>query len=312
MAIGGKDFHRDFVVSEHVVGQIGYGFIGKAVEALFQDAFVVRVYDKFIDTGHTLDDLTRKCSVIFVSVPTPMDLSTGECHTGIVESVLQDVLTSAATVGRSTRDFIVVLKSTVPPGFTDSMKARFPALRIVFSPEFLTEANAIQDFKTTNRILLGGAKDDTDVVYEFFAAVWPGRVAEQFDEPGKVTIVNCEPRVAEMAKLYTNALLAVKVTFANELYELCEKMGIVYDDVRAAACLDKRLGTHLKVPGPDGRRGFSGHCFPKDLSNLVFLCKSNSVPERLLSAAFDRNVELRPDRDWEKLEGRAVIGKKDA
>jgi UDP-glucose 6-dehydrogenase len=180
----------------------------------------------------------------------------------------------------------------------------------VFSPEFLTEKHSIQDFKTTNRILLGGSQDDTDVVYRFFAAVWPGRIAEGFDEPGKVTIVNCEPDVAEMAKLFTNGYLATKVLFANEMYQLCSKMGIDYDAVRQAACLDKRIGnTHLNVPGHDGHFSYGGHCLPKDLNNIRHLCRMNKTGEKLFSAVNERNLELRPERDWEKMNGRAVIKK---
>lgn len=298
---------EEFEISEHIVGQVGYGYVGQAVEALFKERCKVVVYDKFKIGTESLSDVVKVAHVIFVAVPTPMK-SDGECHTGIVEEVLQEIQTTAANVGRDLDEFVVVLKSTVPPGFTRSMQKKF-ALRILFSPEFLTEANSVDDFKNARRVLLGGREEDALVVAKFFEAVWPDRMQVTTSHPaGPVIIVQCDPEVAEMVKLFTNAILTIRVIFGNEIYKVCEALGIDYDEVRMLACLDRRINSsHLFVPGPDGDLGFGGHCFVKDVNNLKYLCSQLGTGEKLFTAVLSRNDELRTNRNWEKMVNRAVL-----
>jgi UDPglucose 6-dehydrogenase len=99
-----------------------------------------------------------------------------------------------------------------------------------------------------------------------------------------------------------------KVLFCNEMYQLCQKMGIDYEEVRTLATLDFRIGvSHTYVPGHDGSLGAGGHCFPKDINNLRNVCRQQGVPEKLFTAVIDRNNEIREDHDWEKMKDRAVI-----
>lgn len=299
--INAENFVRDFVIGEATVGVVGHGYVGKAVEELFNSRCTVKIYDKFARLD-TLDDVLSSAQVVFVAVPTPMVNGTGECHTGIVEEVLSDIVSTLARLGRRLDDVVVVLKSTVPPGFTERMR-RLHSMRLVFSPEFLTEANATSDFVGATRVVLGGTVEDATVVFKFFEGVWPERVRD-----GEVIIVHCPSDVAEMVKLFTNALLAARVMFANEIYHICDRLNIDYDEVRRVACLDTRINpSHLLVPGPDGNFGFGGHCFPKDINNLRHVCRMLGVPERLFTAVIDRNDELRADKDWLKMKGRAVV-----
>jgi UDPglucose 6-dehydrogenase len=177
-------------------------------------------------------------------------------------------------------------------------------MRIVFSPEFLTERNSVDDFRNCNRIIVAGDDDDTDVVFKFFYAVCHERANN-----GKVMLyAEPDPTTAELGKLMGNAFLATKVIFCNELQRIAKKLNLDYDSVRAIASLDPRIGpSHTMVPGPDGQFGFGGHCFPKDLANLIHTAKVNGVEEKLLSLVSERNVELRESKDWENMEGRAVI-----
>lgn len=306
--INSESFLKEFDLKKMTVGQLGYGYIGQAVEALFKDHCKVLINDKFKPGTDSLADVVLNSQVIFVAVPTPMKAS-GECHTEIVESVLQDVQTEAVKVGRDLDDFIVVIKSTVPPGFTKRMQNKF-ALRILFSPEFLTEANSVKDFKTAKRVILGGDLDDARVVYKFFEGVWPDRIVENYvDNPfGPVSIISCDSEVAEMVKLFTNGLLMTRVLFANEMYQVCNKLGINYDEVRLLSCFDPRINpSHLLVPGPDGHLGAGGHCFPKDMNSLKFLCSQLGINEKLFTAVLERNNELRDKKDWEEMKGRAVV-----
>ena len=320
--INSETFVQDFRIADAVVGQVGYGFIGNAVVELFRPHVrMVVVYDKAkcqADDGNvrhvpTIDRVVSECDVIFVAVPTPMKPS-GECHTDIVESVLQEIQNTAVRIGRDLGEFVVVIKSTVPPGFTSRMQEKY-ALRLVFSPEFLTEANAVRDFQTANRVLIGGDYEDALVVFKYFEGVWPDRQPNTFvDHPdGPVHIIQCESEVAEMVKLSTNVHLTARVMVSNELYLICEKLGIKYDDVKVLTQLDRRIGlSHMNVPGPDGHLGVGGHCFVKDVQNLSFISDSLGIAkgafgQNLFRSLYERNLDIRKDRDWETQKGRAVI-----
>jgi nucleotide sugar dehydrogenase len=322
--IQSPNFITEFEMTRATVGQVGYGFIGNAVVELFRPFCQVVIYDKAGYEGKELKDNTvqstnldlvvRMAQVIFVAVPTPMR-QTGECDTRIVESVIQDIQNAAARQERDLGSFIVVLKSTVPPGFTKRVQDKY-ALRILFSPEFLTEANAVQDFKKANRVILGGDVEDARIVFKYFEGVWPKRQVETYDghPDGPVSIIQCDSTVAEMVKLSTNVHLTSKVMISNELYLICQKLGIEYDDVKLLTQIDRRIGTsHMNVPGPDGHLGYGGHCFVKDTQNLAFLADSleTSVNDdgellNLFKKLHERNLQIREDRDWEAQKGRAV------
>jgi UDPglucose 6-dehydrogenase len=119
-----------------------------------------------------------------------------------------------------------------------------------------------------------------------------------------------------MVKYLINCFFATKVSFANEMAQICEALelkglNVDYDKVVEYASYDKRLGpTHWKVPGPDGDRGFGGHCFPKDINALMYLAKSLNVDPKVLNGAWEKNQEIRKDRNWERQIGRAVSFKK--
>jgi len=123
----------------------------------------------------------------------------------------------------------------------------------------------------------------------------------------KAHIIKTDSTHAEMVKYLTNTFLSVKVSFANEIYQLCEGLNIDYDKVVEYATYDNRLGdSHWSVPGHDGDYGFGGHCFPKDLSAIIHLTKELGTLNNVLQATQDTNNEVREDRDWEKMKGRAV------
>jgi UDPglucose 6-dehydrogenase len=310
MKITDGNFFNEFNHYNHwTVGQIGHGYIGQAVVELFKDDFNVVVYDKAKPELNSLEDVVGRSHVIFVAVPTPMEAD-GTCHTGIVESVLQDIQNTAVKIDRDVEDFVVVIKSTVPPGFTEKMSVRF-ALRIVFSPEFLTEKNSVNDFKTSNRLILGGDQEDSSIVYKFFERVWIDRTIQNFvDHPdGPVNILAVDSTTAELVKYFTNVYLTTVVTFANEFYQVCKAFDRDYDIVKILGALDHRISpSHLDVPGHDGNFGFGGSCFPKDINSLRSICAKMGIPERLFTAIIERNNELRPSKDWEQLKGRAVVG----
>tara|TARA_R110001632_G_scaffold160297_6_gene278628 strand:+ start:1211 stop:2071 length:861 start_codon:yes stop_codon:yes gene_type:complete len=281
------------------IGIIGQGFVGSAVREGLQNFFTILTNDTNGKCSNTLEEVVSRCRVIFLCLPTPMDKE-GKCYTGIIESVLgqiEPLCKDQDLYGNEQR--IVIIKSTVPPGTTKRFAKAYPHIKFVFNPEFLTEANAIEDYKNQSRIILGGENKITAKVRPIFAKAFP-----------KVKIIKTDSSYAEMVKYVTNSFLATKVSFANEMYEICEYLDIDYDKVIEYAQHDERLGySHWNVPGPDGDFGYGGHCFPKDvkaLINVAMELDSNITPT-MLQATDKKNNEVRKDRDWEGMEGRAVI-----
>ena len=275
-----------------VIGIVGQGFVGTAVNKGLKQHFKIETYDiAKISTCESLADLSEKSDVVFVCLPTPMKKD-GSCHIDIVESTLLglDVINECKTV---------VVKSTIPPGTTKKWNSLFANIQVVFNPEFLTEANSVEDFKSQNRIIIGGPRPATTKVKRIFAKAFP-----------KVPIIKTGSTTAEMVKYFLNCFLATKVSFANEMYQICEGLDIDYDKVTEYAIYDERLGkSHLNVPGPDGDYGYGGHCFPKDVKALINVAHNLDVSSTMLNATDSKNNDVRKNRDWEKQEGRAVINK---
>ena len=270
------------------IGIIGQGYVGTALKEGFQDFYQVETYDKY-DLGKSthskISDIVELSDVIFVCVPTPMRRD-GSCYTGIVEAVIREINENA-------NGQIVVIKSTVPPGTTDRINQEYTHSTVIFNPEFLTEANFIQDFKNQSRIILGGDRKGTNIVRQIYSRIFPN-----------ATIVKTGAKHAEMVKYFTNCFLATKVSFANEMYNVCQQLDLDYDKIVEYATYDERLGkSHWAVPGPDGDFGYGGHCLPKDLSAIV----SEFDTYGLLEAVEQVNDQVREDRDWEHMVGRAVL-----
>ncbi len=276
-----------------MIGIIGQGFVGNAVYQKFKNFYEVLTYDLDKEKSNsTLDDLIFRSETIFVCLPTPMNKN-GSCDTTILEQSLYnlDLVADNLETKRT-----IIIKSTIPPGTTDKFNKQYPALNIVFNPEFLTERNAVKDFENQNRIIIGGPRPVTTEVKTIFRKVFP-----------KSHIIKTDSSHAEMIKYMTNTFLATKISFANEIYQLCSKLNIDYDKVVEYATLDDRLGeSHWGVPGHDGDLGFGGHCFPKDLAALLYLSYQYNTTNGVLKATQETNNKVRSDRDWERMKGRAV------
>ena len=272
------------------IGIIGQGFVGSAVYEGLKEHYHIQTYD--INLECTQPDLRSLYyatdEIIFLCLPTPMEKD-GSCHLGIIEPVLKEL----NTFGKK----IVVVKSTIPPGTTERWNKEYENIDIVFNPEFLTEANSIEDFKNQNRIIIGGPRPATTKVRRLFKKAFP-----------RVALIKTGSTVAEMVKYFTNCFLATKVSFANEMYQICQGLNIDYDKVIEYAQYDTRIGnSHLEVPGPDGDFGYGGHCFPKDMQALISVAQDLGIPAVMLMAAHFKNSDVRKNRDWEDQKGRAVI-----
>ena len=275
------------------IGIVGQGYVGTAIKVGFEPHYhYIHTYDKFDISKSTvpnLKDLVDKCEVIFVCVPTPMKKD-GTCYTGIVEEVIKEI---DYNVDTDKDKPIVVIKSTIPPGTTDKFNKSYSNVIVIFNPEFLTEENFLEDFKNQNRIILGGNRIGTNKLRQIYSKVFP-----------QATIVKTGSKTAEMTKYFINNFLATKVSFANEMYKVCEQIDIDYDKVVEYATYDERLGkSHWAVPGPDGDYGYGGHCLPKDLSAIINQFETYG----LLEAVEYVNDQVRNNRNWEEMKGRAII-----
>ena len=280
------------------IGIIGQGFVGTAVREGLQNYFTILTYDKNGKCSNTLEEVVERCKIIFLCLPTPMVKKTGECHIGILESVLGQVEPICQNLNyHGNEQRIIVIKSTIPPGTTKYLQHKYPKLKFVFNPEFLTEENSINDFKNQTRIIIGGPKIEASKVRRIFSKAFP-----------KVKIIKTDSSYAEMVKYVTNSFLATKVSFANEMYEICNGLNIDYDKVIEYAQHDERLGySHWNVPGPDGDFGYGGHCFPKDVRALIKVAEDLKIKPIVLQATNSKNDKVRKNRNWENQKGRAII-----
>jgi UDPglucose 6-dehydrogenase len=263
------------------IGIIGKGYVGGAMYENFKDYYSVEVYDTDSSKRtRSLEELVTWAQILFVSVPTPMNNETGACDTSIVESVVHQI----AAIDKTK---IVVIKSTVPPGTTARL-AEETGLALCFNPEFLTEANYILDFKYQPLIVIGA--DDQgiyDAVYDLYDDF-------NYRVGARGQIVQSTTKEAEMFKYLANCFLATKVIFLNEIYKLCQVTKIDYSRVADIAKLDRRLGhTHWRVPGPDGKFGFGGSCFPKDMNALAQFADEKNNTLWLITEALHINNDIR-------------------
>ncbi len=270
------------------IGIIGQGYVGSAVYQKFKSFFKVYTYDLKKDLSNsTYKQLIENCKFIFVCVPTPMNLD-GSCNTEIVKHLLHRLNGDTKAT--------IINKSTVFPGTTTKFNEEFKNLNIIFNPEFLTERNSFEDFNNQDRIILGGQRPFTTEVKQLYSTVFP-----------KAHVIKTGSKHAEMIKYFTNSFLATKVSFANEMYDLCSAIDLDYDKIVEYAKLDCRLGnSHWAVPGPDGDLGYGGHCLPKDLAAIIKLSDDLGTVNFTLKSVQKTNDKLRKNRDWEKMKGRAI------
>ncbi len=275
------------------IGIIGQGFVGSAIREGLKNFYRIRTYD--IDSAKcnsTHEEVCLKSDIIFMCLPTPMRKN-GACDIRLLESAVREV---DSTVYQHNHRPIIVIKSTVPPGTTAMLDEIAPYCDVCFSPEFLTEANSFEDFKNQSRIIIGGSRPATGKVKQMFRKAFP-----------TIPIVKTGSKTAEMTKYFINCFLATKVTFANQMYQICLDNNIDYDKVCEYALYDQRIGkSHLAVPGPDGDLGFGGHCFPKDLAAMINYGLENNGDTSFLKSVEEFNNKCRRFRDWEKMKGRAV------
>ena len=262
------------------LGVIGAGFVGGSVIHGFIDKATVDV----VDPKHsplTIEQLVFDSdpSIIFICVPTPESAS-GEVDVSITNAVLGE-LDDLGFLG------VVVIKSTITADHLQRIEKDFFRLRMVYNPEFLTEANAHYDFCNPAMQILGGKWESCEEVERAYV---------QYSSVKVVPTFKTDMTTASMLKYAINSYLATKVIFMNELRDMFEATGTdtSWEQFTEMLACDKRIGdSHLQVPGPDGKFGFGGHCFPKDTAALEYYARSLGVDLTVLSQAMIKNETAR-------------------
>lgn len=279
------------------IGIIGKGFVGSAVAHGFSsgsgyDANIY-IHDKNPDlSSNTLHEVVTQSEFIFISVPTPSNKD-GSINLDIVENVLTEV-SSIETKNKP----LILLRSTIVPGTSRLMQEKFKKLKIVFNPEFLTERSAVFDFLSQTRYVLGGEEENTEKVANLYR--------ERFGKT--ISIIKTDFESAETIKYVCNCFFATKVSFLNEMKVMSDAIGANWEDVIEGFVRDGRVGhSHVNVPGPDGKPGFGGSCFPKDVQAMINFLKENNLPSNVLEGVWNTNLHVRPEKDWENLKGRAIV-----
>lgn len=252
--------------------------------------------------GITLEDLDRECDLLFFCLPTPLHHD-GSCYTQILED----------TIAKCPTNPYKIIRSTIPVGFAANHEC-------YFMPEFLTEANWEDDFRMTSEWIVGipaRVNDDgaRDTRYDARDAEFKRRIQALITESRENGAIDSDQVIftttneAETLKLLKNCFLSAKVGLMNEFYDFCAATGTDYDTVVALAKRDARMGTsHFQVPGPDGRRGFGGTCFPKDTHSLYCQMTAHRLVPRIYPAILARNDTVdRPERDWSRDVWRTTI-----
>ena len=262
----GRGAQKDQSFSKKKVGVMGVGMVGGAVAKVFEKPILFDPYKKL----GSLKELNT-ADIIFVCVPTPYDEKRGGFDLSIVKEAIEKLQGSK----------IVIVKSTVVPGTTELFQKKYPQHKFLFIPEFLTEETADQDMRYPDRQIVGYTKQSYSVAGDLMHML-PMAPFERIMPATE----------AEMVKYFGNTWFSTKVVFANQMYDLCQALGVDYDTVKDSAAADKRIGRSHLVVLHKGYRGYGGKCLPKDTRAIIQKGRELNTPLELLEKVEEINNKL--------------------
>lgn len=252
---------------------IGYGYVGKSVKTLFPGSLIYDPGQKDISSGKAE---INQCDAAFICVPTNQ-LPDGSCDTSIVEETVEWLQTE-----------LIIIRSTVKPGTTAKLMAKYPKKKIVFQPEFVGEtvAHPMNNVREVNFVIFGGSQDNCSKALEIYKGVYNSSLKAYF----------LPPLEAELVKYMVNSSIAAKVTFINEIYNICQALGANYDLVREGFLLDPRQSRYFTFIYPN-KRGFDGKCIPKDVNALAKAGEEAGYGAEFIKDILKNNDRIRKFKD---------------
>lgn len=248
----------------------GYGFVGKAVHNALKSKNNLHIVDPKYTTGEIENYPNADGIIICVGTPSSSD---GGCD----DSQIRDV------ISKTPIHFPILIKSTVLPTQLEQIEKDFPDHSICYSPEFLRAATATQDFLNQKHMIIGGEDPE---------CFWQDLFTESL--PNCKLFFNCSATEASLIKYSANSFLAIKSSFFNQIYDMCEKNGADFNIVRQILAHDTRIGPgHTLVPGPDASRGWGGHCLPKDTKAFIKYSYDLNTPITVLEESVEYNNKIR-------------------
>ena len=258
-------------MNDKKIAILGVGMVGGALKDCFENSQKIKPF--LYDPGKNIGSIEEinKADIIFICVPTPFDKESQSFKLDYVEEACNNI----------TGNKIIVIKSTVIPGTTEMLQKRYPTHKFLFNPEFLTEITAEQDMNYPDRQIIGYTKQSYNVSKDIINLLPLA--------PFERIIPATE---AEMVKYFGNNWFALKVAFANQMYDLAEVLGLDYDTIMESTAADKRIGrSHLEVMHK-GYRGYGGKCIPKDIKAIIKFAGNNGLDLKLHKIVEEINNDL--------------------
>ncbi len=267
------------------VGIVGLGVLGTAIlETLKLFNIPIKCYDKYknVISSDMYDSLNKliDCNFIYLCLPTPYVESLGAYD----KLELYNVIDELDIYNYSG---LIIIKSTVEPNTTENIVSKYPKLKIIHNPEFLTARTATIDFINQKHIVLGIpsilVNKDYEIIVKFYKTYFPD---------AKLSI--CNSKESECMKIACNSFYATKIQFFTEIKLLCDKLDIDYNNVKDLMLNNEWINPmHTNIPGPDGKLSFGGACFPKDTRALNSFMQNNDIPNQVLNAVVEENKKMR-------------------